>query len=86
VLPQLGCRIREGIRLLQTSIAEHDTDGDRPNGAWNRVILAEIYLQIVGLHRVPPAHVVLKNLGTIVGAKLFGVRRARILLEQSGAQ
>jgi tetratricopeptide (TPR) repeat protein len=76
-------RMAEGIRLIKRAIDDADATGDCGVGFWNRIFLAEIYLELLASRQMPPLRIVLKNLGTIVGAKLFGKGRARALLEQA---
>jgi hypothetical protein len=58
---------------------------DRTNAAWTRIILAEVYLQILSGDERPPMAVVLKNIVPIASTIAFGVRRAKALLEQAAA-
>ena len=78
--------MREGIQLLQRAIAARDASGDRANAAWCRGTLAEIYLEILLGERKVPLRMILKNLDTILAARLFGARRVRALLEQVAQQ
>ena len=76
-------RIAEGIQLIERSIETADAVGDCGIGFWNRIFLAEIYIELLSSRQRPPLRIVLKNLGAIVGAKLFGLGRARRLLDRA---
>jgi hypothetical protein len=73
----------EGIRLINRAIEDADAAEDFGVRFWNRIVLAEIYLELLTSPQMPPLGTVLKNLGTIIGAKLFGKARAQALLEQA---
>ena len=78
----LSGRMREGILLLKRAIAARDASGDLANAALCRGTLAEIYLEILSGERKVPLRTIVRNLDTILAAKLFGARRVRALLEQ----
>jgi hypothetical protein len=79
-------RLKEGVALLERAIDDSDKNGDRGNACWNRVFLAEIYIEILASHQKVALDVLLKNFGTILRGKLFGGRLARALLEEAGQQ
>jgi len=79
----LAGRLSEGIRAIRQRIAQLDAAGDRGNATWTRVILAEIYIQILSGKQKPPALVILKNIWTIGNVLLFGHRRATALLAEA---
>jgi len=76
-------RIAEGIRMLESGIAACDASGSRAMASWNRLSLAEIYLQMLLTRERPSIKFLLANLGAIGGARMFGVRRARLLLSEA---
>ena len=78
-------RISEGIDVVKQQIARLDSAGDRTLAAWTRLTLAEIYIQVVSGKDKPTATVILNNFWTIVGAMIFGARRARTLLHEAEA-
>ena len=79
-------RINEGIRVIEKAITERDTIGDHTSAAFARVPLAEIYIQILtGGTRRPSMKALRENWRFLIGAKLTGARRARVLLEQAAA-
>jgi hypothetical protein len=78
-------RIADGTRLIRQQIIHFDAIGDHARAAWCRIILAEIYIQILSAKEKPEVSVLLKNLSTIVGAMILGARRARALLTEAAA-
>jgi class 3 adenylate cyclase/tetratricopeptide (TPR) repeat protein len=73
-------RIAEGIRMLKAGIAACEATGSRAMASWNRLSLAELYLQMLSSKKRPSIRFILSNLGTIVWVSMFGNRRARQLL------
>ena len=59
-LVMLG-RISEGVRMLEQAIAQSDAIEDRTRAAWGRIILAEIYIQILSGGEKPPVAVLIRN-------------------------
>ena len=78
-------RISEGIRVIERQIAQSDAIGDRPRAAMERLLLAEVYIQILSGKDKPRAAVLFKNFRTIIGVLIFGAGRARMLLQQAAA-
>jgi class 3 adenylate cyclase len=78
-------RVAEGIAVIEQLIAQRDEAGDRTSAAFARVLLAEIYIQILSSKKRPAASVVVKNIRILTHAKVFGAHRARILLEQAAS-
>jgi tetratricopeptide (TPR) repeat protein len=81
----LSGRVGEGIKFLESAIAARDADGFRSMAAWNRITLAEIYLEILTARERPPMSIMVKNLWTLLASMLFGARRAEALLEKAAA-
>jgi hypothetical protein len=77
--------IAQGIRLLEDSIAAADACGSHTAAAWNRITLAEIYLEMLSGKQTPPLLVIFRNLGIILGAQLFGRQRVLGLLEKANS-
>ena len=75
-------RIAEGIRMLKAGIAACEATGSRAMASWNRLSLAELYLQMLSSKKRPSIRFVLSNLGAIVWVSMFGNRRARQLLDE----
>ena len=78
-------RITQGIRLIEQAIAAREAAGDRTQASFIRILLAEVYIQILAGGRKPPAAVMVRNLPTLAAARLRGVRRARVLLDAAAA-
>jgi class 3 adenylate cyclase len=76
-------RIAEGIRMLESGIAACDASGSRAMASWNRLSLAEIYLHMLLTRERPSIKLILANFGAIGGARMFGVRRTRLLLGEA---
>jgi class 3 adenylate cyclase len=75
-------RIAEGIRMLKAGIAACEATGSRAMASWNRLSLAELYLQMLSSKKRPSIRFVLSNLGAIIWVSMFGNRRARQLLDE----
>jgi hypothetical protein len=76
-------RMAEGIGTISQSIDDADANGDCGVGFWNRIILAEVYLELLTSTRKPPLSFLIRNCGSIIRARLYGKRRALMLLEQA---
>ena len=63
-----------GIRQIKRSIAEQESKGYRNAADWARMILCDVYLEILEAKEIPPLKVLFRNLATIVYLKLFGLR------------
>jgi class 3 adenylate cyclase len=76
-------QIGEGIRVLKAAILDCDATGSVAVASWNRLALAELYLGMLSAKGPrPPIRFILFNLLSIVKVRLFGLRQARLLLEQ----
>ena len=78
-------QVSEGIHLIKQQVLRFDELGHFGAGAWERIILAEIYIEVLSRKQKPPISVLIRNFRTIAGIMLFGARRARTLLEQAAA-
>ena len=78
-------RIAEGVAVIKQSIAQRDAVGDRTSAAFSRVLLAEIYTQILSGGQGASLAVLARNFSFLLGAKIFGARRALALLQQSAS-
>ena len=78
-------RISKGIGVLEQQIAQSDSIGDQTRAAWRRIVLAEIYIQIVSGGEKPPVAVLFRNFWAIAAAMMFGANRARTLLQRAAA-
>ncbi len=81
----LSGRVGEGISLLERAIAARDAEGFRTTAALNRIALAEIYLEILTARQRPPMRIIVRNFRALVGAMIFGARRAEELLTKAAA-
>jgi tetratricopeptide (TPR) repeat protein len=75
------CRVLEGnigqgIRLLEEGILRREHEGLRTVADWYRVLLSQVYLQIIGGNEKPPLSRVLKNLPIIL--KVMATASSRI--------
>jgi hypothetical protein len=73
-------RIAEGIRMLKAGIAACEATGSRAMASWNRMSLAQLYLQMLSAEKRPSIRFILSNLGAITWVLIFGNRQARQLL------
>jgi class 3 adenylate cyclase len=78
-------RVSEGIRVIERAIEAREAAGDRTQACFARILLAEVYIQILAGGRKAPAAVILKNLHTLAAARLRGARRAGTLLDAAAA-
>ena len=78
-------RISDGIHLIERQIVNFDAIGDHARAAWGRIILAEIYIQILSGNERPKIAVLFRNFWTVIYAIIFGARRARSLLREAAA-
>jgi len=76
-------RLKEGVAFLERAIDASDKNGDWGNACWNRLILAEIYIEILASRQKVALGVLLKNFRAILRGKLFGARLARALLKEA---
>jgi class 3 adenylate cyclase/tetratricopeptide (TPR) repeat protein len=74
--------IREGVAYIEGCISRRDEERDQVFGGWARLILAEIYLELLTPKERAPFWVVLRNLPFLAYARLRGARRALALLDQ----
>jgi class 3 adenylate cyclase len=78
-------QISEGIDVIVRFIAQRDAAGDHTFAAFGRVLLAEVYIQLLSRKQTAPAAVLLKNFWFLVGTRLFGMRRALALLQNAAS-
>ena len=78
-------RVAEGVRLIERTIVERDASGDRALASFARILLAEVYIQILAGGRKAPASVIIRNLPALATARFRGARRARALLEAAAS-
>jgi hypothetical protein len=66
VLMILHGRIWQGIRWLESKIALREQEGHRTGADWYRLILCDVYLEIIGGKKKPPFATMLANLPTLL--------------------
>ena len=72
--------IGEGVRLIEDGISRLDKDGYKTVADWNRLNLAEVYLQVIAGTEKPPLLILLKNLPTILMVVVTASSRIRALI------
>jgi len=75
-------RIDEGLAHMHDTIARREAEGYQTTADWNRLFLAEVYLEILsGNGEVSPG-VVLRNIRSLSGVLVFGAKRIEALIER----
>lgn len=77
-------RISEGIRLLKSGITACDAAGSRAIASFNRLALAELYLNMLLTRERPPFGLIIANLGAVLRVLIFGPRLVQRLLCEAG--
>ena len=75
-------KIGKGIRSVEQAVVRQDKDGSQTIADWDRLTLAEVYLQVITGTEKPPFSVLFKNLPTLAKTLLIGPSRIRALLTQ----
>jgi hypothetical protein len=70
-----------GIRQLKRSIAEQQSKGYQNAADWARMILCDVYLEILEAKELPPLKVLLRNFATIIHIKLFALQEINQMME-----
>ena len=78
-------RVAEGVRLIERTIAARDASGDRTQAGFARILLAEVYIQILAGGRKAAVSAIIKNLPTLATARFRGAHRAGALLEAAAS-
>ena len=73
-------RISDGIRLLEEGILKREQEGYRGTSDWYRILLSEVYLQIIGGKEKPPLLSIMKNLPILLRVMVTGSSRIRKLI------
>jgi hypothetical protein len=71
--------IAAGIGLIEEAILKREKEGDRRRADWYRMILCDVYLQIIAGKEKPPFSVLLKNLPILVKVMLTASSRIRAM-------
>jgi hypothetical protein len=69
-----------GVRFLERSIEYHTRVEDNPGRDFSRMLLAEIYIELLAPKKKAPISVVLKNLPFLIKTALTGRKTAMTLL------
>jgi hypothetical protein len=81
VLLALRGRLAAGARYIEARIAKSIRLGYQFQALWTRLVLAQLYLDILTSEERPTLNVVLRNLLFIIRVKAFGARTVVSLLE-----
>jgi hypothetical protein len=87
--PMIGlCKIlegnlAEGIHIIEELISRRDKEGYRGNANWMRLILAEVYLEIIAGSEKPRLTILLKNLPILLKIMITASPRIRALVTQA---
>jgi hypothetical protein len=73
-------KIGEGIRSIEEAVLRQENDGSQALADWDRLTLAEVYLQVIAGTEKPPFAVVFKNLPTLAKIAVTGPSRIRALV------
>jgi hypothetical protein len=74
-------KIGEGIRLVEETILRQEKNGYRDLADWARIILADVYLQIIARNEKVPFLVLLKNLPILLKVSVTAPSRIRALMK-----
>jgi class 3 adenylate cyclase len=77
--------ISQGIRIIEEVILRRESDGYLSMADSSRVMLAELYLEIIGGNERPPLTVLLKNLPILSKVMLTGPSRIPTLIAHANA-
>lgn len=76
-------RISEGLREIESTIANREAEGAHVAADWNRLLLAEIYLQIMSGEGDASVGVLLRNFKALAGVILSGEKRVKSLISKA---
>jgi class 3 adenylate cyclase/tetratricopeptide (TPR) repeat protein len=76
-------RIAEGIRWLKQIILETEKEGYRQRAEWFRILLCQVYLEIIEGNEKPPLAIVVQNLPTLIWVKVLGPSRVRAIMNRA---
>jgi class 3 adenylate cyclase len=79
------CRVLQGnialgIHFIEEAILQREKEGYRDLADWCRLVLAEVYLQIIAGHERPPLLTLVKNLPILLKVTVTGPSRIRALI------
>jgi tetratricopeptide (TPR) repeat protein len=73
----------EGIRIMEQAILRHENEGYQVVADWYRLILCEVYLQIIGGNEKLPLPVLLSNLPILLTVIVTASSRIRALVARA---
>jgi hypothetical protein len=75
-------RIAKGIRWLKRGILEREKEGFQTRAEWLRILLCQVYLEIIEGNEKPPFSVLVRNLPTLLWVKILGPSRVRAIMNR----
>jgi class 3 adenylate cyclase/tetratricopeptide (TPR) repeat protein len=75
--------LKGAVAMFEEGIATNEAHGRRTMAAWNRILLAELYIGVMTAKGRPSLRLVWRNLAVIARIALTGLQRARFLLEEA---
>jgi hypothetical protein len=81
VLLALQGRLGDGVRYIENRIAKSTQLGYRTHAGWNRIALAQLYLDVLTSEERPPLGLIIRNLFFILRVKTYGARIVISILE-----
>ncbi len=76
-------RVGEGLRQIESTIAQREAEGAFTAADWNRLFLSEVYLQILAGDGDASLGVLLRNFWTLASVILNGEKRIVSLIEKT---
>jgi class 3 adenylate cyclase len=73
-------RITRGIRWMKQIILDREEEGFQLRAEWYRILLCQVYLEIIAGKEKPPFSVLARNLPTLLWVKLFGPAQIRTIM------
>jgi class 3 adenylate cyclase len=72
--------ITQGIRWMERIILDREEEGFQLRAEWYRVLLCQVYLEIIAGKEKPPFSVLARNLPAVLWVKIFGPARIRTII------
>jgi hypothetical protein len=72
--------ITQGIRWMERIILDREEEGFQSRAEWYRILLCQVYLEIIAGKDKPPLSVLARNLPTLLWVKIFGPARIRTIM------
>lgn len=77
----LNGEIAKGIKQVKTAIKHHENDGYKTCADWHRLLLAEVYVEVLSGREKPALKILLRNLMSIIRVFVSGEREIVRLLD-----